>query len=86
MQRYSYIISDGKRVDYRLRKSFSDFFWDTLLILIFAACIGIFLYLLFLLDPIVPIALFGSLGTIAAIAYVRYKIWDHKWRKENEVS
>ena len=86
MRKYSYIISDGKRVDFRLRKSFSDFFWDTLIMLLIATICGLFVYTLFLLDPIVPITLFGSLGTIAAIAYVRYKIWDRKWRKENEVS
>lgn len=86
MRKYSYIISDSKRIDSRSRKSFSDFFWDTLIMLLIATICGLFVYMLFLLDPIVPITLFGSLGTIAAIAYVRYKIWDRKWRKENEIS
>ena len=74
MRRYSYIISNDKRIDFRSRKSFSDFFWDTLIMLLIATICSLFVYTLFLLDPIVPITLFGSLGTIAAIAYVRYKI------------
>ena len=82
---YSYIISDGKRVDFRLRKSFSDFFWDTLVWVILLALIGYAIYLFCLLSPMIPIVFFGSLGGIGLIAYVRWIIWDRKWRKKNEV-
>ena len=85
MRGYSYIISDGKRADFRLRKSFSDFFWDTLLIVIFLALIGCIIYLFCMLEPLIPIVFFGSLSIIGLIAYVRWIIWDRKWRKENEV-
>ena len=86
MKGYSYIISDGKRVDFRLRKSFSDFFWDTLIMVIFLALIGFVIYLFFMLEPLIPIVFFGSLGIIGLVAYIRWIIWDRKWSTEHEVS
>lgn len=83
---YSYIISDGKRVDFRLRKSFSEFFWDTFLLVMLLALIGYIIYLFCMLEPLIPIVFFGSLSIIGLIAYIRWIIWDRKWRKENEVS
>jgi hypothetical protein len=41
--------------------------------------------MLIALHPMIPVYLIGGGGTIALIAYIRWRIWDSKWRKENEV-
>ena len=82
---YSYIISDGKRKDFRLRRSYGDFIIDTIIMLFILALIVLFVLMLIAVDPMIPVYLIGGGGTIALIAYIRWKIWDYKWRKENEV-
>jgi hypothetical protein len=82
---YSYIISDGKRKDFRLRRSYGDFVVDTIIMLCILALIVLFVLMLIVLHPMIPVYLIGGGGTIALIAYIRWKIWDYKWRKENEV-
>jgi hypothetical protein len=82
---YSYIISDGKRKDFRLRRSYGEFVADTVVMICISALFLFFFFLMFLLHPMVPVCLIGGGGTIALIAYIRWKIWDYKWRKENEV-
>ena len=82
---YSYIISDGKRKDFRLRRSYGDFVVDTIVMLCILTLIVLFILMLIALHPMIPVYLIGGGGTIAFIAYIRWKIWDYKWRKENEV-
>ncbi len=82
---YSYIISDGKRKDFRLRRSYGDFIVDTIVMICILALIVLFVLMLIALHPMIPVYLIGGGGTIALIAYIRWKIWDYKWRKENEV-
>lgn len=82
---YSYIISDGKRKDFRLRRSYGDFVVDTIIMICVLALIILFVLMLIALHPMIPVYLIGGGGTIALIAYIRWKIWDYKWRKENEV-
>jgi hypothetical protein len=82
---YSYIISDGKRKDFRLRRSYGDFVVDTIIMLCILALIVLFVLMLIVLHPMIPVYLIGGGGAIALIAYIRWKIWDYKWRKENEV-
>ena len=82
---YSYIISDGKRKDFRLRRSYGDFIVDTIIMICVFALITLFVFMLIALHPMIPVYLFGGGGTIALIAYIRWRIWDYKWRKENEV-
>jgi hypothetical protein len=82
---YSYIISDGKRKDFRLRRSYGDFVVDTIIMLCILALIVLFVLMLFVLHSTLPIYLIGGGGTIALIAYIRWKIWDTKWKKENNI-
>lgn len=82
---YSYIISDGKRKEFRLRRSYGDFIVDTIVMICILALIVLFVLMLIALHPMIPVYLIGGGGTIALIAYIRWKIWDYKWRKENEV-
>jgi O-antigen/teichoic acid export membrane protein len=82
---YSYIISDGKRKEFRLRRSYGDFIVDTIIMICILALIVLFVLMLIALHPMIPVYLIGGGGTIALIAYIRWKIWDYKWRKENEV-
>ena len=82
---YSYIISDGKRKDFRLRRSYGDFVVDTIIMICILALIVLFILALIAIHPMIPVYLIGGGGTIALIAYSRWKIWDYKWRKENEV-
>lgn len=82
---YSYIISDGKRKDFRLRRSYGDFVVDTIIMICVLALIALFVLMLITLHPMIPVYLIGGGGTIALIAYIRWRIWDYKWRKENEV-
>lgn len=82
---YSYIISDGKRKEFRLRRSYGDFIVDTIIMICVLALIILFVLMLIALHPMIPVYLIGGGGTIALIAYIRWKIWDYKWRKENEV-
>ena len=82
---YSYIISDGKRKEFRLRRSYGDFIVDTIIMICVLALIILFVLMLIALHTMIPVYLIGGGGTIALIAYIRWKIWDYKWRKENEV-
>ena len=82
---YSYIISDGKRKEFRLRRSYGDFVVDTIIMICVLALIALFILMLIALHPMIPVYLIGGGGTIALIAYIRWRIWDYKWRKENEV-
>ena len=82
---YSYIISDGKRKEFRLRRSYGDFVVDTIIMICVLALIALFVLMLIVLHPMIPVYLIGGGGTIALIAYIRWRIWDYKWRKENEV-
>ena len=82
---YSYIISDGKRKDFRLRRSYGDFVADTIVMLCILALIVLFILMLIALHPMIPVYLIGGGGTIALIAYIRWKIWDNKWKRENNV-
>ena len=83
---YSYIMSDGKRKNFRWRRNYKDFVIDTIIMLCVFALFLFFFFLMFLLDPMIPVCLIGGGGAIALIAYIRWKIWDYKWRKENEIS
>jgi hypothetical protein len=82
---FSYIISDGRRKDFRLRRSYGDFVVDTIIMICVLALIILFVLMLIALHPMIPVYLVGGGGTIALIAYIRWRIWDYKWRKENEV-
>lgn len=82
---YSYIISDGKRKEFRLRRSYGDFVVDTIIMICVLALITLFILMLIALHPMIPVYLIGGGGTVALIAYIRWKIWDYKWRKENEI-
>lgn len=79
---YSY---DGKRKEFRLRRSYGDFVVDTIIMICVLALIALFVLMLIALHPMIPVYLIGGGGTIALIAYIRWRIWDYKWRKENEV-
>lgn len=82
---YSYIISDGKRKEFRLRRSYGDFVVDTIVMLCILALIVLFILMLIALHPMIPVYLIGGGGTIALIAYIRWKIWDTKWKRENNI-
>ena len=82
---YNYIISDGKIKEFRLRRSYGDFIVDTIIMICVLALIILFVLMLIALHPMIPVYLIGGGGTIALIAYIRWKIWDYKWRKENEI-
>ena len=82
---YSYIISDGKRKEFRLRRSYGDFIVDTIIMICVLALIVLFVLMLIALHPMIPVYLIGGVGTIALIAYIRWKIWDTKWKRENNV-
>jgi hypothetical protein len=82
---YSYIISDGKRKEFRLRRSYGESVADTVMMLCISALFLFFFFLMFLLDPMLPVYLIGGGGAIALIAYIRWKIWDTKWKRENNV-
>ena len=83
---YSYIVSDGRRKEFRLRRSYDDFIVDTIVMICILLLIVLFVLMLIAIHPMIPVYLIGGGGTIALIAYIRWKIWDYKWRKENEVS
>ena len=83
---YSHIKSNGKRTNFRLRRSYADFVMDTFIMLCIFALTVLFTLMLIALHPMIPVYLIGGGGTIALIAYIRWKIWDYKWRKENEIS
>ena len=82
---YSFIISDGKRKEFRLRRSYEDFVVDTIIIVCILALIVLFFLMLIALHPMIPVYLIGGGGTIALIAYIRWKIWDTKWKRENNI-
>ena len=82
---YNFIISDGKRKEFRLRRSYEDFVVDTIIMICVLALIVLFVLMLIALHPMIPVYLIGGAGTIALIAYIRWKIWDTKWKRENNV-
>ena len=82
---YSYIVSDGKIKYFRSRRSYGEFIADTVAILCVSTLFLCFFFLTFLLHPMIPVCLIGGGGAIALIAYIRWKIWDAKWRKENNI-
>lgn len=82
---YSYITSDDRRKGFRWRRSYKDFVVDTIVMLCILALIVLFALMLIALDPMIPVYLIGGGGIIALIAYIRWKIWDTKWKKENNI-
>ena len=82
---YSFIISDGKRKEFRLRRSYEDFVVDTIIIVCILALIVLFFLMLIALHPMIPVYLIGGGGTIALIAYIRWKICYTKWKRENNI-
>lgn len=82
---YRYIISNGERKEIRLRRSYGNFIVDTIIMICVLALLILFVLMLIALHPMIPVYLIGGGGIIALIAYIRWKIWDYKWRKENEV-
>ena len=73
------------RREFRRRRSYRDFVVDTIMVIYVLALIILFFLVLIALDPMIPVYLIGGGGTIALIAYIRWKIWDTKWKRENNI-
>ena len=82
---YSYITNDDRRKNFRRRRSYRDFVIDTILMICVLVLIVLSFLMLIALDPMIPVYLIGGGGTIALIAYIRWKIWDTKWKRENNI-